>query len=374
VGQTIGSYEVLREIGSGGMAEVYLALDTKLKREVAIKVLPRAFVHDPERVARLRREAQLLASLNHPNIAAIYGFEESRGVHYLVLELVAGDTLAERLDAGPLGIEEALRICRQIAEALEAAHEKGIIHRDLKPANIKVTPEGKVKVLDFGLAKVLVGEQPGIDLSRGATDSAATTIEGQILGTPAYMSPEQVRGKPADRRTDIWSFGCVFYETLAGRQAFAGETVSDTIAKVLEHQPNWNALPETTPASIRVLLQRCLERDPHRRLHDIADARIEIEDALTSPADVVHTGNVGRNNLSGFRSSNGRTSPSALLRRGVVAAAAAVLALAIALAYWLSSGRRIDSLAVLPFVAADPNAEYLSDGITESLIKKGSRQ
>ena len=290
VGQSIGPYKVLREIGRGGMGEVYLALDTKLKREVAIKVLPRAFAHDSEREGRFRREAQLLASLNHPNIGAIYGFEESRGVHYLVLELVAGETLAERLAAGRLSVEEALRICGQIAEALEGAHEKGIAHRDLKPANIKVSPEGKVKVLDFGLAKAFASDGAGIDLSRGPRDSAGTTVEGQILGTPAYMSPEQVRGKPIDRRTDIWSFGCVLYETLTRRQAFAGETVSDTIAKVLEHPPNWKALPETTPANMRVLLRRCLEKDPHRRLHDIADARIEIGDAFTPPTDGVQAG------------------------------------------------------------------------------------
>lgn len=288
LGQRIGSYEILREIGRGGMGEVYGALDRELNREVAIKALPRAFAQDPERMACFRREARMLAALNHPNIAVIHGLEESDGVSYLVLELVPGQTLAERLAASRLTVEDALRVCGQIAEALEAAHEKGIIHRDLKPANIKVTPEGKVKVLDFGLAKAFDAEQAGIDLSHSPTDSAGTTVEGQILGTPAYMSPEQVRGKPIDRRTDIWSFGCVLYETLTRRQAFAGQTVSDTLAKVLEHPPNWNGLPETTPASIRLLLRRCLEKDPHRRLHDIADARIEIGDALALPADVVH--------------------------------------------------------------------------------------
>jgi Tol biopolymer transport system component len=232
----------------------------------------------------------MLAALNHPNIAAIHGLEEFGDMSYLVLELVPGETLAEWLAARRLSVEEALRICRQIAEALEAAHEKGIIHRDLKPANIKVTPEGKVKVLDFGLAKAFAGEGAGIDLSHASTQSAGATVEGQILGTPGYMSPEQVRGKPVDKRTDIWSFGCVLYEALTRRQTFAAETVSDIIAKILETQPNWQMLPDTTPASIQVLLHRCLEKDPHRRLHDVADARIEIGDALTSPAYVVHTG------------------------------------------------------------------------------------
>ncbi|PYV30111.1 MAG: hypothetical protein DMG09_28210, partial [Acidobacteria bacterium] len=290
VGRRIGSYQVLSVLGAGGMGEVYRARDAKLEREVALKVLPEAFALDPERLARFRHEARMVAALNHPNIAAIHGLEESDGVSYLVLELVPGETLGERLAASRLSVEEALRICGQIAEALEAPHEKGIIHRDLKPANIKVTPEGKVKVLDFGLAKAFAGDRAGIDPSRAPAEDRGSTIEGQILGTPAYMSPEQVRGKPLDGRTDIWSFGCVLYETLTGEQAFAGETISDIIAKVLEHPPNWKALPETTPASIRVLLHRCLEKDPHRRLHDIADARIEIGDALTSPAYLADAG------------------------------------------------------------------------------------
>ncbi|MBI4481357.1 MAG: serine/threonine-protein kinase [Acidobacteria bacterium] len=282
VGRSLGPYKILAPLGVGGMGEVYRASDTKLGRDVAVKVLPKAFAQDPERLARFEREAHLLASLNHPNIAVIHGLEESDGVRYLVLELVPGETLAERLAAGPLPVQEPLRICVQIAEALEAAHEKGIIHRDLKPANIKVTPEGKVKVLDFGLGKAFAGT--GTDLSQLPTITVAGTREGVILGTVAYMSPEQARGKPVDKRTDIWSFGCVAYELLTGRSAFAGETTSDTIAAILERDPDWQALPISTPPKVRDLLGRCLQKDAHRRLRDMGDARIEMEDALTAPA------------------------------------------------------------------------------------------
>jgi serine/threonine protein kinase len=219
VGRQLGPYQILSFLDAGGMGEVYQAHDTKLGRNVALKVLPAAFVHDPDRLSRFQREARMLAALNHPNIATIYGLEQSEGVHYLVMELVLGQTLAERLRAGPLAVEEALRICSGIAEALEAAHEKGVIHRDLKPANVKVTPEGKVKVLDFGLAKAFGGEG-GRDLSQTPTRSETGTAEGRILGTPAYMSPEQARGKPVDKRTDIWAFGCALYEVLTGRQAY----------------------------------------------------------------------------------------------------------------------------------------------------------
>ena len=241
VGRQLGSYKILSFIGAGGMGEVYRARDTKLGREVALKVLPEVFARDAERLGRFRREALLLASLNHPNIAAIYGLEESEGVCYLVLELVPGKTLAERVDAGPLDVREALRICGQIAEGLEAAHDRGIVHRDLKPANIKVTAEGKVKVLDFGLAKTVVGE--GHDLSHSPTGTEGGTAKGVILGTAAYMSPEQARGQPLNKRTDIWSFGCVLYEALTGRRAFAGDTLSDTVVRILERAPNWEALP-----------------------------------------------------------------------------------------------------------------------------------
>ncbi len=285
-------YEIIGEIGKGGMGEVYLAEDTNLKRKVAIKVLPQPFALDKEMLARFEREARLLASLNHPNIATIHGLEKSDGQQFLVMELVEGETLAERIKKGPLPVEEALEVCRQIAEGLEAAHEKGIIHRDLKPANVKVTPEGKVKILDFGLAKAfesaVSGEAPGVDLSKSPTITVESSHSGVILGTAAYMSPEQARGKPLDKKTDIWSFGCVLFEAIIGRQAFKGDTISDTIAAILKSEPDWKAIPETTPLKLRDLLLRCLQKDPHNRLHDIADARIDIEDILTgTPVDII---------------------------------------------------------------------------------------
>jgi Tol biopolymer transport system component len=283
VGTRLGSYEVVAPIGAGGMGEVYQAHDTKLGRDVAIKVLPEAFAHDPERLSRFQREAKMLASLNHPNIATIHGLEQSGDTSYLVMELVSGETLAERVKAGPLPIEEAQKIAIQIAEALEAAHEKSIIHRDLKPANVKVTPEGKVKVLDFGLAKAFAGDTANDDPSNSPTLSAAATMQGTILGTAAYMSPEQARGKSVDKRTDIWAFGCVLYELLAGRQAFQGESTTEILAAVLRGEPDWQALPETTPMSIRALLRRCLQKEMNKRARDAGDARIEIEEAMAAP-------------------------------------------------------------------------------------------
>ncbi len=277
IGRTLSHYKVLEKIGEGGMGEVYLAKDTKLDREVAVKVLPRAFSENKERLARFEREAKLLASMNHPNIAAIHELEESDGVHFLALEYVPGETLAERIRRGPVPIDEALPLFQQIAEGLEAAHEKGVIHRDLKPANIKVTPEGKVKVLDFGLAKAMAGETPTQQLSESPTITRDATETGVLLGTAPYMSPEQARGKAADKRTDIWAFGCCLYEALTGKAAYLGETVTDTIAKIVEREPDWEALPATTPILIQSLLRRCLHKEADRRIHDIADVRIELE-------------------------------------------------------------------------------------------------
>ena len=285
IGQSINHYKITSKLGEGGMGEVYRAEDTTLKREVAIKVLPERFTQDPERLARFQREAQVLASLNHPNIAAIHSFEHSEGVHFLAMELVEGETLAQRVARGPVPVEEALEVCRQIAEGLEAAHESGIIHRDLKPANVKVTPEAKVKILDFGLAKALEGEIPAADISHSPTRTDEMTSTGVILGTAPYMSPEQARGKPVDKRADIWAFGCVLYECLTGTQLFGGETTTDCIAKVLQKEPDWEALPEGTPWRVRDLLRRCLEKDAHQRLRDIGDARIEIRQAQTDPVD-----------------------------------------------------------------------------------------
>ncbi len=272
VGAQIGSYRILSPLGAGGMGEVYRAHDSKLGRDVAIKTLPTAFARDPERLARFRREARTLASLNHPNIAAIYGLEESEEVDCLVLELVEGETLQ-----GPLPLATALARSAQVAEALEAAHEKGIIHRDLKPANVMVTPQGRVKVLDFGLAKAIWGAEVDRELSQAAT-AGVQTLAGNIVGTPAYMSPEQTRGQTVDKRTDIWAFGCLLFELLTGKRIFAGDSVSETIAAVQEREPDWQALPATTPARIRELLRRCLQKDPGRRIADIADARHIIEE------------------------------------------------------------------------------------------------
>ena len=282
LGTRLGPYEILSAIGAGGMGEVYKARDTKLDRDVAIKILPEAFAADAERVARFQREAKTLAALNHPNIAQIFGLEQAGDVHALAMELVAGDDLSQRIARGAIALDEALPIARQIAEALEAAHEHGIIHRDLKPANIKVRPDGTVKVLDFGLAKAL-DPAPTSDLSQSPTMSVAATRAGVILGTAAYMSPEQARGKAVDRRSDIWAFGCVLYEMLTGKRAFKGEDVSDTLAFVITKEPDWAALPPNTPPALRGLLRRCMEKDPKERLHDVADARIEIKDALTAP-------------------------------------------------------------------------------------------
>jgi serine/threonine protein kinase len=267
------------------MGEVYKARDTRLGRDVAIKVLPSSFAEEPERLARFRREAQILASLNHPNIAAIYGLEESDGRVALAMEFVPGEDLAERLRKGPIPFEEALAIARQIAEALEEAHEKGIVHRDLKPANVKLTPDGKVKVLDFGLAKALEGDSPASEpsgLTRSPTRSRQMTEAGMILGTAAYMSPEQARGKAVDKKTDIWAFGVVLFEMLTGKQLFEGETASDVLAAVLTRQPDWAVLPPAAQGHVRALLHRCLERNPKQRLHDIADARIELAEEETA--------------------------------------------------------------------------------------------
>ncbi len=285
-GTRLGPYEIESVLGAGGMGEVYRARDTRLKRDVAIKILPAGFAQDPDRIARLQREAEVLATLNHPNIAAVYGFEESPAATGIVLELVEGPTLADRIVQGPLAIDEALAIARQIADALDAAHDKNIIHRDLKPANIKVTSGGKVKVLDFGLAKMaLVEPSKSSSVSMSPTLAVQATSAGLILGTAGYMSPEQARGKPVDRRSDIWSYGCVLYEMLSARPVFdAGETVSDAVAAILTREPDWNALPAQLPSPIRRLLRRCLEKDPDRRLHHIADARLEIADALSAPA------------------------------------------------------------------------------------------
>ncbi|MFN0171763.1 MAG: protein kinase domain-containing protein [Bryobacteraceae bacterium] len=340
----LGQYAIQTLLGRGGMGEVYRAHDRKLGRDVAIKTLPMEFSGDPERPSRFQHEARVLASLNHPNIAAIHGLEESAGVSFLVLELVEGETLAQRLKrTGPMPVPEALAVMAQAAEALDAAHRKGITHRDIKPANIKVTPEGRVKVLDFGLAKVLRGNSPV-----GVEHPGPDTGTGRIIGTPRYMSPEQARGAEVDQRSDIWAFGCVLYELLTGKPAVSGKTVSDIIAAILEREPDYNELPRNSPVQIRRLIQQCLTKDLDKRLQDIGKARRAIEDAREHP---------GRQFLT---------------RRRVAVTAAAIFAAAVPSLHdrWFAGGTRIRSIAVLPLanLSGNPDQDYFSDGMTESLI------
>ena len=298
-GFRLGPYEIIAPLGAGGMGEVYRARDTRLERDVAIKILPPLFSHDPDRLARFEREAKTLASLNHPHIAHLHGVEESPSagakdgsVRALIMEYVSGETLASRLADGPLPMDEALNIAGQIAEGLSSAHENGVIHRDLKPSNVKITDDGIVKVLDFGLAKAIMADAAGFAPSTGDSPTFTTplyTQMGVILGTAAYMSPEQARGRQVDRRADIWAFGCVLYEMLTGRPAFAEATVTDTLAAIVTREPNWNALPPATPQTVRWLLRQCLERDPKRRLRDIADAAIALEDAKKAAVNTSST-------------------------------------------------------------------------------------
>ena len=304
------------------MGEVYQATDSKLGRSIAIKLLPEAFTHDIERVARFEREARVLASLNHPNIAAIYGVEDSAGRKFLVMELVPGETLAERIKRGPVSMEESMRIAAQIAEALETAHEKGVVHRDLKPANIKVTADGKVKLLDFGLAKAFEGETKPVSLSNSPTVSQMATQHGIILGTAAYMSPEQARGREVDRRTDIFAFGAVLYEMLTGRPAFEGEDVTEILGRVVAVEPDWNRLPSATPPPLRRLLRRALKKDPRQRLADIHDARLEIEEAS----------NAGPHQSDAASVLKKRSTGQYIM--GAVAAVSAMVALALGVALW----------------------------------------
>ena len=291
-GTRLGPYEVISALGAGGMGEVYRARDTKLGRDVALKVVSDTFTQDPERVARFHREAQLLAALNHPNIATIHGLEDSQGSQFLVMEVVEGGTLADRLTSGALPVPEALAIARQVAAALQAAHEKGIIHRDLKPANIAFSADGQVKVLDFGLAKALEsGTGSAIDspalVTRSPTLSLAATQAGMILGTAAYMEPEQAKGKPADKRSDIWAFGCVLYEMLTGRRAFEGEDASDTMAAVLRAEPEWSTLPRSVPPAVQDLIHGCLAKDRGKRVGDTAALVFVLDHLKTATHDVV---------------------------------------------------------------------------------------
>jgi len=343
LGRQIGVYQVISLLGAGGMGEVYEARDNKLGRKVAIKILPATFANDAERLARFQREARTLASLNHPNIATIHGLEQSDGLHYLVMELVPGENLAQRISKGALPVEEALKIAGQIAEALEAAHEKGVIHRDLKPANVKVTPDGRVKVLDFGLAKAFTGDGAQ-DLSQAPTLSE----EGRVLGTPLYMSPEQVRGLPVDKRTDIWAFGCVFYEMLTRRTPFEGQTLSDILAAILKHEPDISALPQGTPPKIRDLLRRCLQKDSQRRLRDIGDARIEIEELSATPATTEPAKALATSKMKGWR------------RASFWAAACCLLAALAGITVWKLKPSLRDTAPVARFLLPIPSGVHLA--------------
>jgi hypothetical protein len=346
-GVRLGPYEILEAIGAGGMGEVYLAQDTRLGRRVAIKVLPDKFSCDAQRMARFDREAKVLASLNHPNIAAIYGLEESNGVRALVMELVDGPTLAERLKQAAHPLDETLLTAKQIAQALEYAHERSIIHRDLKPSNVKITPNGEAKVLDFGLAKALEGDSSAIDMSTSPTLSQAATQAGLLLGTAAYMSPEQARGKTVDRRADIWAFGVVLYEMLAGKPAFLDETTSDTLAAVIRGEPDWSALSGNVPPSVNRLLRRCLTKDPNQRLRDIGEARIAIERAISGTPDET------------FGPAEATKQSQPLWPRvfpWAVAAIASILAIACGALYWRASREEPRQVMQLSLPLAEPLA------------------
>jgi len=354
VGQKIGSFEIVEMIGRGGMGVVHLARDTKLKRSVAIKSIPTGLAGDSTARARFRREAELLASLNHPNIAVIHDIiEQDQDTGYLILEYVPGQTLAERIAREPLKLEQALSIGQQIAEALSAAHEKGVVHRDLKPGNIKITPDGRVKVLDFGLAKASASEV--------INGESAVTGPGRVLGTPTYMSPEQARGKSTDQCTDIWSFGCLMYEMLTTRPPFEGETATDTLARIIERKPNWELLPQMTPTKIRILLRRCLEKDPRQRLQHIADAAIEIKKVLSLPATARQL-----------------TIPAKFRRIAMITGVVVIIVASIAT--WLvnkkpalPSSKEI-RLVVLPFEnLGSVEEEYFAAGITDAITARLGR-
>ncbi|HTO77924.1 MAG TPA: protein kinase [Thermoanaerobaculia bacterium] len=361
-GTSLGSYEVLGPLGAGGMGEVYRAYDRKLGREVAIKILPEAFAQDAAKLTRFDREARMLAAVNHPNLAAIYGLEEAGPIRYIVMELVPGQTLSQILVRGPMPPREALGAARQIAEGLEAAHEKGIVHRDLKPANIKITPEGRVKVLDLGLAKAM---DPKAEDSRDSSESPTLRLDdtrpGVIVGTVEFMSPEQARGRAVDKRTDVWSFGCVLFEMLSGRRAFTGESPADVLINVATKEPEWSALPVATPVRVRELLERCLQKDPNRRLRDIGDARIALEDAYVA---------------SGDRSGGAMAPLPSPRERRLVLAILAGLGLAAGL--WLAYRPRTMApaspeaprlLAVLPFrdLSGRPDGQRIGEGLVETV-------
>ena len=414
IGNSLTHYRITAKLGAGGMGEVYRATDTKLGREVAIKVLPASFSRNPQSLARFEREAKALASLNHPHIAAIHGFDADQGTHFLVLELVEGETLSERLRRGALPVKEAMTVARQIAEALQEAHEKGIIHRDLKPGNVKITPSGRVKVLDFGLAKMtagsagipagvspkdaLAGKDAGAPGPDASTLRADATTPGAVMGTPAYMSPEQARGQEVDKRTDVWAFGCCLYECLSGRKPFQGKTASDLMAEVLKSEPDWSRIPSETPPAVVTLLRRCLEKESSRRLSGMGDIAITLDESTRGPAAS------SSSHIPQPQSTQSPPpSPSATPARWLwpVAAGLLILIIVAGVFFWKRSGAERQkqdsasagntnassaaaaappaadqkSIAVLPFVnmSADKDNEYFSDGITEEILNALAR-
>ena len=398
IGTTLTHYRLTAKLGEGGMGEVYRATDTKLGREVAIKVLPASFSRDPQSLARFEREAKALAALNHPHIAGIHGFDADQGTHFLVLELVEGETLGERLRRGPLPVKEALTVARQMAEAIQEAHEKGIIHRDLKPGNVKITPNGRVKVLDFGLAKMEQtfrgeagsGSPPAADPD-APTMLADTTRPGAVMGTPAYMSPEQARGQEVDKRTDIWAFGCCLYECLSGRKPFLGQTASDLMAEVLKSDPDWSQIPSETPREVMTMLRRCLEKEPSRRLSSIGDIAITLDESTRGASASAISQAPQPPSISAIQTSASWLRP--------VAAALLILIICAVIFFWKRSGSDRNSqmasdvvgtnavplasaapvaapatdqksIAVLAFanLSEDKGNEYFSDGISEELL------
>ena len=350
-GTRLGSFRIAAPVGAGGMGEVYRARDMKLDRDVAIKVIPASFAADPDRLARFEREAKVLASLNHPNIAHVHGFEQADGMHALVMELVDGEDLSLRIGRGPIPFNEAVIIARQVADALDAAHDKGIVHRDLKPANVMITPDGVVKVLDFGLAKPAFGETGAGAMTHSPTAfDIGGTREGVLLGTAAYMSPEQARGRTVDKRTDIWAFGCLLYEMLTGRAAFAGDTLSDMIAGIIEREPDWKVLPPATTPAVKRLIERCLQKDPKRRLRDIGDARVELEDR--HGADEI-----------------ARPSPATPARSGILWAGAGAVVAALAIGgVWLALRKPAEAVRPVRLsIVAPPGTTFTQRDITEHL-------
>jgi Tol biopolymer transport system component len=370
VGERLGNYQVIALLGAGGMGEVYRASDSKLGRVVALKVLPSGLhMEDEQRMARFQREAQILAALNHPNIATIHGLEDSGPTHALVMELVEGPTLADRIAEGPLPLEEALSIAAQIAEALEYAHERGIIHRDLKPANVKITPDGKVKVLDFGLAKALEDSPETVNISTSPTLTMGATRAGIILGTAAYMPPEQAKGKSVDRRGDVWAFGVVLFEMLTGKQLYTGETASEVLAAVIMNEPDVNSLPSNTPAPIRLLIRRCITRDPRQRLRDIGEARISINEYLANPAAATAAANAS----SSATIAASQQSPAARALPWTIAALTTALAIIAAWAPWRASPEPIHPTRLSVEIGANASLVALGIGPITTISPDGTK-